>query len=72
EERVTVAEAVHAYTVGSAYASHQEHEKGRLVPGMLADFAVLSDDIHTVDPATIRDLRVTATVVGGEVVHGSV
>ena len=72
EERVTVAEAVHAYTVGSAYASHQEHEKGRLVPGMLADFAVLSDDIHTVDPATIRDLRVTATVVGGEVAHGSV
>ena len=67
-----VAEAVHAYTVGSAYASHQEHEKGRLVPGMLADFAVLSDDIHTVDPATIRDLRVTATVVGGEVAHGSV
>ena len=39
---------------------------------IVADFAVLSDDIHTVDPATIRDLRVTATVVGGEVVHGSV
>ena len=71
EERLTVEQAVHAYTVGSAYASHQEHEKGRLVPGMLADFAVLSADIFTVDPATIKDLSVTATVVGGEVVHGT-
>ncbi|MCC5673641.1 amidohydrolase [Kocuria rhizophila] len=72
QECVTVAEAVRAYTVGSAHASHQEHEKGRLVPGMLADFVVLSEDIHTVDPARIKDVRVTATVIGGEVVHGSV
>ncbi|RLZ04045.1 amidohydrolase [Kocuria tytonicola] len=71
EECLTVAQAVHAYTVGSAYASHQEHEKGRLVPGMLADFAVLSADIFAVDPTTIKDLGVTATVVGGEVVHGT-
>ena len=72
EERISVDEAVHAYTVASAQASHQEDEKGSLTPGKLADFVVLSEDIYTVDPTTIRDIGITATVIGGEVVHGRV
>lgn len=71
EERVGVAEAVHAYTVGSAYASRCEDVKGSLAPGKLADFVVLSEDIYEVAPETIKDLRVTATVVGGQVMYGT-
>lgn len=71
EESVSVAEAVHAYTVGSAYASHCEDAKGSLTPGKLADFVVLSEDVYEADPATIKDIEVTATVVGGEIMHGS-
>ncbi|WP_320777415.1 amidohydrolase [Streptomyces sp. CRN 30] len=68
-EAVTPYEALYAYTVGSAHAEHAEHRKGRLTRGMLADFAVLSDDLLTVDPARIDTLSVGATVIGGRVVH---
>ena len=71
EERVTVEEAVRAYTVHSAWAVHQDREVGTLAPGMLADFVVLSEDLHEVDPGRIEDVQVVATVVGGELVHGS-
>lgn len=70
EERISVAEAVHAYTVGSAYASHCEDVKGSLTPGKLADFVVLSEDVYEVDPGTIKDIEITATVVGGDIMHG--
>jgi len=65
---VSVAEALTAYTYGSAYAVSREAEVGRITPGRLADFVALSEDILTVDPAGIKDLHVTATVIGGEVV----
>jgi len=71
EERITVEEAVRAYTVHSAWAVHQDREVGTLAPGMLADFVVLSEDLHEVDPGRIEDVQVVATVVGGELVHGS-
>lgn len=71
EERITVAEAVRAYTVNSARAVHQEHAVGDLSPGKLADFVVLSEDLYTVAPERLRDIGVLATVVGGELVHGS-
>ena len=71
EERITVDEALHAYSVASAQASHQEHEKGSLSVGKLADFVVLSEDIYAADPAGIKDIGIIATVIGGEVVHGS-
>lgn len=67
EERLTVQEAVRAYTYGSAYAVQAEHERGQLRRGQLADLTVLSDDIFQVDPGAIRGLRVGATVVGGSV-----
>ncbi|WP_411374468.1 amidohydrolase [Arthrobacter sp. MPF02] len=71
EERLTVAEAVRAYTVGSAYAAHEDHYKGALTHGMLADFVALSDDLYKVPTEAIRDVRVTATVLGGEPVTGN-
>ena len=70
EQKLTVAEAVEAYTMGSAYAEFQEKEKGSITPGKLADMVVLSDDIFSIDPAKIRDVKVLKTIVGGKVVWG--
>ncbi|GAA3920443.1 amidohydrolase [Luteimonas lutimaris] len=68
EQKISVAEAVRAYTAGSAYASGEESLKGTLEPGKLADLVVLSDDIFAIDPAAIEGVRVDATVLGGKVV----
>ncbi len=68
EQKLTVAEAVAAYTMGSAYAEFQEKEKGSITPGKLADMVLLSDDIFSIDPAKIKDSRVVTTIVGGKVV----
>ncbi|MCX5433390.1 amidohydrolase [Streptomyces sp. NBC_00257] len=68
-EAVTAREALTAYTIGSAHAVHEEHLKGTLARGMLADFAVLSDDLLGVAPERITRLTVGATVVGGWVAH---
>ncbi len=68
EQRITVAEAVEGYTLGSAYAAFHEKDRGSITPGKLADFAVLSRDIF--EPAErdrIADARVDLTVVGGQV-----
>jgi predicted amidohydrolase YtcJ len=68
EQKLTVAEAVEAYTMGSAYAEFQEKEKGSLVAGKLADLVILSDDIFSIEPMKIRDVKVLKTIVGGRVV----
>jgi len=68
EQKLTVAEAVEAYTMGSAYAEFQEKEKGSITPGKLADMVLLNDDIFTIDPVKIRDVKVTTTFVGGKIV----
>jgi predicted amidohydrolase YtcJ len=64
QQRVTVAEAVHSYTWASAYTQFAEHHRGRLVPGQVADIAVLSQDIFAVDPdaipATVTDMTLRA------------
>jgi hypothetical protein len=70
EQKLTVAEAVEAYTMGSAYAEFQQKQKGSIAPGKLADMVVLSDDIFSIDPAKIRDVKVLKTIVGGKVVWG--
>ncbi|MDD4858267.1 MAG: amidohydrolase [Candidatus Krumholzibacteria bacterium] len=71
EERLTAEEAVRAFTVGAAYAAHAEADAGSLSPGKLADFDVLSGDIFAMEPDGIMDVRVLATVLGGEIVHRS-
>ena len=54
--------------MSAAYASFNESMKGSIAPGMLADMAVLSDDIFHIDPAAIRDTRVMMTVFDGSVI----
>nr|WP_211239800.1 amidohydrolase [Jiangella gansuensis] len=71
DEAVTVAEAVAAYTTGSAYACRLDDVAGRLAAGTLADLVVLGSDPHDADPSEIAAIPVLATVLGGEVVHGS-
>jgi predicted amidohydrolase YtcJ len=67
DEAVTAEEALRAYTYGSAYASRQEHVKGSIRPGKLADLTVLSDDPTAVSPHRIAGLEVLATIIDGEV-----
>jgi len=69
EQKIKVADAVEAYTMGSAYAEFQEKEKGSITPGKLADMVLLSDDIFAIRPDTIKDVTVELTVVGGKVVY---
>jgi predicted amidohydrolase YtcJ len=68
EQKLTVPEAVEAYTMGSAYAEFQEKEKGSISPGKLADMVLLSDDIFSIDPTRIRDVKVLETIVGGKII----
>ena len=70
-QRITVSEAVCAYTRGAAYASGEEHLKGSISPGKLADLVVISEDIFALDPTDILQTEVVATVFSGKVVHWS-
>ncbi len=67
-QRLTVSEAVHAYTYGAALASGEAHLKGSLSPGKLADLAVLSRDIFVIEPMEILDTRVEMTIFDGRIV----
>ena len=69
EQRLTVAETVRAYTMGSAYAEFAEDVKGSITPGKLADLVILDRDLFTIDPATITAATVLVTIVDGRVVH---
>jgi predicted amidohydrolase YtcJ len=69
EQKITVDEAVRAFTYGAAYAEFQEDVKGTLEVGKLADFVIISDDIFAIDPPKIRDARVLMTVVDGRVIY---
>ena len=70
-QRLSVREAVDAYTQGSAYASFADTRVGTLEAGKLADLAVLSQDIFSVAPKKIGRTEVTLTMVGGRIVHGA-
>lgn len=69
DQKLTIKEAIEAYTMGSAYAEFQESEKGSITPGKLADFVLLSDDVLAIDPVKIRDAKVLKTWVGGKLVY---
>jgi predicted amidohydrolase YtcJ len=66
-ERITVAEALHAITLGPAYTLRLDAEVGSIETGKLADFAVLEQDPFEVDPAALRDIPIWGTVQGGRV-----
>ena len=71
EQKITVEEAVRAYTVGSAFAEFQEAHKGTISVGKLADFIVLSDDIFSINPVEIERVKVLTTVMDGKIVYQS-
>lgn len=68
EQKISVEQALKAYTLNAAYASFEEDIKGSLEPGKLADFVILEKDITAIDPAEIRSVKVIRTVVGGKTV----
>jgi predicted amidohydrolase YtcJ len=68
-QRVSVDEALRINTINGAYNSHEEAIKGSITPGKLADFVVLSDDLHTVSQDKIKDIEIVRTVVGGKTVY---
>jgi predicted amidohydrolase YtcJ len=72
EQRVSVRQAVDAFTQGSAYAAFEETQLGTLEAGKLADLAVLSQDIFSVPPKTVGKTAVVLTMVGGRIVHGAI
>jgi predicted amidohydrolase YtcJ len=69
EERVSLETALLAYTVNNAWAAGEEHSKGRLSAGLLADLVLLDRDPFEVAPAELKDVRALLTVVGGRIVH---
>ena len=70
EQKISVAEAIEAYTLGSAYAAFEEKERGSLEPGKLADVVVLSRDIlATAERDHLAETEVQMTIVGGKLVY---
>lgn len=68
-QRITPAEALRVWTLHGAYALHRDAERGSITPGKVADFVVLGGDLETVPVATIKDIPVEQTWVGGERIH---
>ncbi|MDD5702145.1 MAG: amidohydrolase family protein, partial [Dehalococcoidales bacterium] len=69
DQIITVPQALANYTINGAWQEYQEHIKGSIEVGKLADFCVLSGDILTIEPHKIKDLRNTMTMVGGRIVY---
>jgi len=68
-QRISVDEALRVNTINGAYASFEEKIKGSITPGKLADFVILAEDPHTIDPKKIKDIQIVRTVVGGRTVY---
>jgi predicted amidohydrolase YtcJ len=68
-QRLTVVEAIDAYTRGSAFVSRREHRSGTVEIGSAADFAVIDADILAIDSEAIGEVRVTRTYAQGRIVH---
>jgi len=69
QERITLEQAIHGYTMGAAIAGRRDKTEGSLEPGKLADLIVLSQDLFTMDPHKIGQTKVMLTMVGGKVVY---
>jgi predicted amidohydrolase YtcJ len=69
EQKISVEEAVRAYTVGSAFAEFTDDVKGTLAPGKLADLVIIDRDIFKIDPVEIEKAKVTTTIMDGRVVY---
>jgi predicted amidohydrolase YtcJ len=71
EQKLTIGEAIYAYTQASAYAEFRESRKGLLAPGFLADFIVLDHDLFKATPEEILHTKVLRTVVGNKTVYAA-
>jgi len=69
EQKISIVEAVRAYTSGSAFAEFQDTVKGTIVRGKVADLVVLSDDVFSIPAARLKDVQVLTTIAGVKVVH---
>jgi hypothetical protein len=69
QERLDVETSLRSYTVNNAWAAGEEDLKGKLMPGLLADIVVLSEDLFRIAPERIKDVQALMTIVGGRVVH---
>jgi predicted amidohydrolase YtcJ len=69
DEKISVEEAIKCYTLNAAYASYEDIIKGSIEVGKVADFVVLSEDILTIDPVKIKDVKVDMTVFDGEIAY---
>ncbi|MEA4920984.1 MAG: amidohydrolase [Clostridiaceae bacterium] len=69
KEKVSLSKAIDHYTVDGAYNSFEEYKKGRLLPGYLGDMAVLSRDIFSCEPDSIKDIKIAMTILGGKIVY---
>ena len=69
QEKISVEDAVKAYTINNAYAGYQENDLGSIEVGKLADLVILSDNIFNIAPKNIIDTHVTHTIIGGEVMY---
>jgi len=68
-QKITVEEALVAYTRGAAYAAFEEHDKGVIAPGLLADLVLIDRDLRAIPPPDIRTAKVVRTIVGGRTVY---
>lgn len=71
DQALTITQALWGYTVGAAYAGGQEKRQGTLAPGKLADMVVLQDDPFTTPSERLAGAQVAATIIGGQLVYGS-
>ncbi len=71
KQRGTVKQAIINYTINGAWQDHQEHIKGSIEMGKLADFCVIDEDIITIDPQDIRKAKNLMTIAGGKIVYNA-
>jgi hypothetical protein len=71
EQKLTLAEALSAFTLGAAYAANAEHRLGKLAENYLADLIVLDEDIFSVNPDDLLTMSASATMINGEWVYTS-
>jgi predicted amidohydrolase YtcJ len=71
EQRVSLEQAIQAYTLGAAIAGRREKTQGSLESGKLADLIIVSQDLFKIDPHQVRKTEVLLTMVGGKVVYES-
>jgi len=69
EQSISAEQALLSYTRDAAYASYEENLKGTLIPGKLADFIVLSNELESADENSLAEIKVKMTVLGGEIVY---